>query len=99
MIMTFAGTWFGIGVFYTILYQLFMALFNGSVLLQNVRSRGAGEGTGLLLYGSAAAGKEERTARAIRAHACPAAHRPSPSYTACSLCAPLPPRRLAAFCP
>ena len=37
MIMTFAGTWFGIGVFYTILYQLFMALFNSSVLLQNVR--------------------------------------------------------------
>ena len=42
MIMTFAGTWFGIGVFYTILYQLFMALFNGSVLLQNVRGQGAG---------------------------------------------------------
>ena len=36
MIMTFAGTWFGIGVFYTMLYQLFMALFNGSTLLQNV---------------------------------------------------------------
>ncbi len=59
MIMTFAGTWFAIGVFYTILYQLFMALFNSSVLLQNVRGwlglrRGCGVGgavqaaTGLL---------------------------------------------------
>jgi hypothetical protein len=37
MIMTFAGTWFGIGVFYTILYQLFMALFNGSQTMENVR--------------------------------------------------------------
>lgn len=36
MIMTFAGTWFGIGVFYTILYQLFMALFNGSTTMENV---------------------------------------------------------------
>lgn len=40
MIMTFAGTWFGISVFYTILYQLFLALFNGSELLQNVREGG-----------------------------------------------------------
>jgi hypothetical protein len=42
MIMTFAGTWFGIGVFYTILYQLFLALFNGSALLQNVSGGWAG---------------------------------------------------------
>lgn len=39
MIMTFAGTWFGIGVFYTMLYQLFMALFNGSTLMENVSEK------------------------------------------------------------
>jgi hypothetical protein len=36
MIMTFAGTWFGIGVFYTILNQLFLALFNGNQTMENV---------------------------------------------------------------
>lgn len=66
MIMTFAGTWFGIGVFYTILYQLFMALFNGSTLLQNVRRCRAA--SALTLGGSAAAG---------RPHARQAAH-PAP---------------------
>ncbi|KAI3424139.1 hypothetical protein D9Q98_009499 [Chlorella vulgaris] len=38
MIMTFAGTWFGIGVFYTILNQLFLALFNGNQTMENVGS-------------------------------------------------------------
>ncbi|PSC74218.1 chitin [Micractinium conductrix] len=38
IIMTFAGTWFGIGVFYTMLYQLFLALFNDSTLLKNIGS-------------------------------------------------------------
>lgn len=38
MIMTFAGTWFGIAVFYTILDQLLQALFNTSTLMQNVRA-------------------------------------------------------------
>lgn len=36
LIMTFAGTWFGIAVFYTILYQLFLQLFSSSKLLQYV---------------------------------------------------------------
>lgn len=34
--MTLVGTWFGIGVFYTILDQLFKVLFGESVALQNV---------------------------------------------------------------
>ncbi|KAL4424314.1 hypothetical protein ABPG75_001615 [Micractinium tetrahymenae] len=36
MIMTFAGTWFGIAVFYTILDQLLQALFNTSTLMRNI---------------------------------------------------------------
>ena len=36
MISTFAGTWFGIAVFYTILYQLFLVLFSGSQMLETV---------------------------------------------------------------
>lgn len=36
LVMTMAGTWFGIGVFYTILYQLFQVLFSGSTVLQNI---------------------------------------------------------------
>ena len=56
MIMTFAGTWFGIGVFYTILYQLFLALFNSSAMLENVRLAGrcvcvGGRGAACLMLG------------------------------------------------
>jgi hypothetical protein len=36
MLMTLASTWFGIGTFYTILYQLFSVLFQSSTVLQNV---------------------------------------------------------------
>jgi len=37
-LMTLAGTWFGIAVFYTILYQLFQVLFSSSTTLQNIGS-------------------------------------------------------------
>eukprot|EP00887_Chlorella_sp_A99_P006915 scaffold2.g6915.t1 len=35
-LMTLAGTWFGIGTFYTILDQLFQQLFSGSSVLENI---------------------------------------------------------------